>query len=213
MEDSVKDRILAYIKAKNLSQKRFEQAANLSNGYVSNLRHAPSAEKVSAILSAFPDINRTWLLTGDGSMLTTDAPAPFPVPQHAVPVYDGDVTCNLSETRTYSDMPIEGYIDLPLVSKGTIVLKAHGESMVPTVNDGDYIAMRPLQSWDYIMYGNIYVVELPEYRALKRVRKGSDEDHIILRSDNDDYDDVEVPKSDIRSLWVVENIISIKKLF
>ena len=161
-------------------------------------------------LEKFGGISKDWLLTGQGEM---KAEANKDVPSSAVPVYDGDVTCNLSETRTYSDMPIEGYIDLPLVSKGTIVLKAHGESMVPTVNDGDYIAMRPLQSWDYIMYGNIYVVELPEYRALKRVRKGSDDEHIILRSDNDNYDDVEVPKSDIRSLWVVENIISIKKLF
>ena len=63
------------------------------------------------------------------------------------------------------------------------------------------------------MFGNIYVVELPNYRAMKRIRKGSDDNHIILRSDNEDYDDVEVPKADIRSLWVVENIISIKKLF
>ena len=159
-------------------------------------------------LEKFGRISKDWLLTGEGPMLVADEK-----PSTAVPVYDIDVTCGLTDTRTYSDMPLEGYVDLPSVSKGAIVVKSHGESMLPTVKDGDYVAIRQLSSWDYIMYGHIYVVELPDYRAMKRIRKGSDDEHIILRSDNDGYDDVEVPKTDIRSLWVVENIISIKKLF
>lgn len=58
-ENSVKSRILDYVRAKGMSQKKFEQASGLSNGYLNSLRHAPSADKLSAILEAFPDLNRT----------------------------------------------------------------------------------------------------------------------------------------------------------
>ena len=43
-ENSVKSRILDYIRAKGMSQKKFEQASGLSNGCLNSLRHAPSAD-------------------------------------------------------------------------------------------------------------------------------------------------------------------------
>lgn len=69
MEQSVKERLILYMRVKKISQKKFETAANLSNGYINSLRHSPSATKLQSILCAFPDINRTWLLTGEGEML------------------------------------------------------------------------------------------------------------------------------------------------
>ena len=39
-ENSVKSRILDYIRAKGMSQKKFEQASGLSNGYLNSLGHA-----------------------------------------------------------------------------------------------------------------------------------------------------------------------------
>ena len=74
MQQSVKERIIIFIKRKGLSHKKFEMAAGLSNGYISNLRHCPSADKLSKILGAFPELNRTWLLTGEGEMLNQETP-------------------------------------------------------------------------------------------------------------------------------------------
>ena len=45
-ENSVKSRILDYIRVKGMSQKKFEQATGLSNGYLNSLRHAPSVDKL-----------------------------------------------------------------------------------------------------------------------------------------------------------------------
>lgn len=74
MEQTVKERLMIFIKKKGLSHKRFEIAAKLSIGYVSNLRRSPSAEKLVSIFSAFPDLNKTWLLTGEGEMLNQEMP-------------------------------------------------------------------------------------------------------------------------------------------
>lgn len=207
------DRLEKYMIIKKLNDNQVTKDCDLSVGLLNQAKRGKSdlgSKAIDKILSKYQDLSRVWLLTGEGSMLSQPATSSSRSP---VPVYDIDVTCGLSETRTYSDMPLEGYIDIPSISRDAIVVKTHGDSMLPTVHDGDYVAIRRIDTWDYIMFGNIYVVELPNYRAMKRIRKGSDDNHIILRSDNDDYDDVEVPKADIRSLWVVENIISIKKLF
>ena len=69
MKENTKDRILAFMKAQGLSQKRFEEACGLSNGYINNLKANPSANTIQKIMDRFPYINRIWLLTGEGTML------------------------------------------------------------------------------------------------------------------------------------------------
>ena len=44
---------------------------------------------------------------------------------------------------------------------------------------------------------------------VKYVRKNSDPNLITLKSENPAYDDIEVPKSEVRHLFIVENIIRI----
>ena len=68
---SIKERIFKYIDAKGLSKAEFERKSNLSNGYLNNFKGQPSASKLEYILSAFPDLNRNWLLTGEGEMLNS----------------------------------------------------------------------------------------------------------------------------------------------
>ena len=72
MEETVKDRILAYMKAKSLSQNRFEEAIDMSHGYINNLKSSPTAKVLQKIFYTFPDLNQSWLLTGNGTMLNTE---------------------------------------------------------------------------------------------------------------------------------------------
>lgn len=72
METSVKQRLINFIEYKGLSIRKFELTCGLSIGYMKSLRHAPSMDKLSMILSAYPDLNRAWLLTGEGDMIRGD---------------------------------------------------------------------------------------------------------------------------------------------
>lgn len=64
----IKNRISEFCKEKGISIRRFEMQSNLSNGYVSSMRKGIGTEKLQNILSAFPDLNRDWLLFGEGTM-------------------------------------------------------------------------------------------------------------------------------------------------
>ena len=72
--ETVKERIIAYIRDTGISQKKFEETVGVSNGYVNNVKASPSSTVLQKIFCAFPDINRDWLLTGEGPMLVSDLP-------------------------------------------------------------------------------------------------------------------------------------------
>lgn len=65
----VRDRLEYYIAHKGLSVRRFEILIGASNGYVSNIKLNITPAKQKQIQSAFPDLNMSWLLTGEGDML------------------------------------------------------------------------------------------------------------------------------------------------
>lgn len=61
-------RILEYIELKGISKYKFYKKTGLSNGFLGKGENIGS-DKCEIILSCFPDINSTWLLTGKGKML------------------------------------------------------------------------------------------------------------------------------------------------
>ena len=69
MNTTVKDRTIQFIKYKGISMKTFEEQCNLSTGYVTSMRKGYGSEKLSNVLKAFPELNREWLLYGEGEML------------------------------------------------------------------------------------------------------------------------------------------------
>lgn len=128
-------------------------------------------------------------------------------------VYDIDATCGMENREIdFANEDVIGSINLPYISKKSVIIRANGDSMQPKICDGDLVAIREIFSWDDVYYGQIYMILLDEYRMIKYIRRcAEDEEHyIILRSENDNYDDIKLHKSKIRKLFLVENILLIK---
>lgn len=211
MGSTIKERTLEYIKSKNISVKEFETRCGLSNGYVAAMRKGFGADKLNNVLTAFPDLNRDWLLYGEGNP-TKDV---VEIVEHGTPVYDIDATCgDLSRPIVFTDEHIIGHVNLPNVSPNAVIVRANGDSMEPHINDGDWIAVREVYNFNELYYGQVYLVITDELRLLKYLRKDKDEqNYVILRSENDRYDDIRLAKSSIRSLFIVENVLSLKIKF
>ena len=69
MNDTVKERLIAFIKSKDMSQGKFEKSVGLSNGFVNNISKGIGAAKLQRILSVYPDLNQSWLINGEGCMV------------------------------------------------------------------------------------------------------------------------------------------------
>ncbi|MDE5704046.1 MAG: hypothetical protein K2H70_04400 [Bacteroidales bacterium] len=72
MKETVRDRLIRFIEIKKISVRAFEKACSLSNGYIRQLRSSPTVDKIESIICAFPELNRFWLLTGEGDMLNNN---------------------------------------------------------------------------------------------------------------------------------------------
>ena len=72
MEKTVKQRLVEYLQYKGIGQNKFESMAGISKAYIYNLKKEPSRAILLKILSAAPDLNKTWLLTGEGDMIKSN---------------------------------------------------------------------------------------------------------------------------------------------
>lgn len=69
METTVKERLIEYLKYRNIGQNKFEKMAGISNGYISNTKGSIGTSVLTRIIDACPDLNKNWLLSGEGEML------------------------------------------------------------------------------------------------------------------------------------------------
>lgn len=67
--ETVKDRLLLYLKYKGLTNRAFQTSLGLSNAYVSNLVGSILPRQQQAISEKYPDLNMKWLITGEGEMI------------------------------------------------------------------------------------------------------------------------------------------------
>lgn len=223
--DSVKSRTLAFIAKKGLKMKEFEDMAQLSTGYVTSMRKGYGSDKLNNVLSAFPDLNRDWLLYGEGSMLkeepaseatekpvivwTEDERAP------GIPIYDVDFACSFVEMyNDFSSSPI-GWLSLPPFNdpERYAVVRAVGDSMSPDIEHGALIILgrQPLPV-DRIFYGDIYGIEtIDDMRSIKRIVRAEDKHKVRLVPSNPAYGDYQdYPTEAIRRVYKVFHVFNQK---
>ena len=108
----------------------------------------------------------------------------------------------------FTEEHIIGRVKLPGINTRWPIVRVNGNSMTPRLQPGCYISIRPIPLDSTLVWGRIYVVVLPDFRLVKIVRRHDDPAKVILHSANPDYDDIEVLRSDIESLYLVENVIN-----
>lgn len=73
METTVKQRLIMFIKHLGMTQAEFQRRCHLSSGYINNMVNSIGMNKLSLILSEFPQLNEDWLLNNKGEMLRPSA--------------------------------------------------------------------------------------------------------------------------------------------
>ena len=67
--NTVKGRLIEYLRVKRISKSEFGRVLGVSNAYVSSIRNSITPEKIQGITQNFPDLDIQWLMTGEGQML------------------------------------------------------------------------------------------------------------------------------------------------
>lgn len=217
IQQGIRQRIRHLIALQGLTQARFADrlgisAANMSKHLSGRLPVTPGL--VNRICLDY-GVARQWLMYGqdmpfaksEGDNLRDTEGR---LSSRGVPVYDVDVTAGFGPLeRMFTADRITGYTDLPQLNnpQNERIVRVSGTSMEPAIRDGSYIAIREVQS-DTIFWGQAYVIILEDYRMVKIVRRHPNPDMVILHSENPNYDDIEVPRSAIIGLYLVDAVIN-----
>jgi len=125
-----------------------------------------------------------------------------------IPYYDSDFAAG--DIEFYDDnshLKPSYYMDIPEFS-GCTAFRAYSDSMEKLIKSGNILFGIKLDDWQsHLEYGQIYGIVMKDRRRyLKYIRrsKNDSEKKFLLKSENEHYDDFEVPKEKIKNIWLIE---------
>lgn len=101
MEQTVKYRLEQFLKNRGIKKTEFAKAIGVSNSYITSMRKSIQPDKLEKINYSYPDLNMSWLLYGEGTMLrdreTESAPAAKPAER--TPAENPDTVAGMIELQ------------------------------------------------------------------------------------------------------------------
>ena len=157
-------------------------------------------------------ISPSWLLTGEGDMLSNDAEMSVSMdPQEGTPYYDVDFLggFDLQENDQTSTPSLN--IVTNICPRAEMWCNITGHSMEPKISHGDIIALHKCTIED-IQYGEMYAVVLDTFRTVKVLRKSQTPGMLkFVPLNTVEFDEQEFPVS--RIIQIYEVVGSIRRFF
>ena len=153
-------------------------------------------------------ISSRWILTGDGDMcasepIITGERKPLGIPLLPVDAVAGVLSGNDMQVMDYDCE----YFDVPTFKGAEFLIRVSGDSMQPKYYSGDIVACKRLPIDTFFQWNRVYVIGSEQGVILKRVRQGSDAEHITLVSENTDYAPFELPLNKVHSIALVVGVV------
>ena len=213
MENSVNQRLKQVIEKSDLSVNAFAKRVDVPQRTLShtlNRGSEPSTKTLNAVLSAFPEVNPDWLLTGSGEMYTdrpsttenTDAQLVplLPVAAQGGTLNDFVVSVKASECEKIIS-PIKG-VDY--------AMSISGDSMAPEYPSGAHILIKKINEKAFIDWGRVYVLDTCNGTVIKQLFPSDKPDTVLCKSINPNYPPFEVSYADIYGVYRVLMCMSLK---
>lgn len=154
------------------------------------------------------NINKRWLLTGDGEMMNerdVEVYSPNTVPLLPIYVKGGSL-------QDFSDSVMEHDCErlISPVKDAEMAITVSGDSMTPEFPSGSYVFLKKINSRAFIEWGRTYVLDTVNGAIIKKVLPGPSEDCIICSSVNPEYKDFQVHLQDVFGMYRVLLMMALK---
>ena len=208
-----KDRILQFIDYKEISKNKFYIETGISNGILDK-KSGLSMDTVEKFYSTYPEINPEWLLTGKGPMLKEDNNLPMALKSansEGIPLIPLDAMAGISSGEvSVLELDCERYV-IPMFKGADFLIPVKGSSMIPKYNSGDVVACKKIPMQDlFFQWNKVYVLDTNQGALIKRIHKGSDNEHITLISENEKYTPFNLHLSQIYSVAIVVGVVRLE---
>ena len=220
-------RIKEYVQHRGLSMRAFEKSIGASNGTIANAAKKGTdigSSFLSKIIEIYPDINATWLLTGNDSLKKEPAPlmtikkefslrTDRKIEIQDIPLYDMNATAGIIGIFNEDNVHPEDYLRIPNLPRVDGAIYVMGESMSPLLKSGDIIIYKKLElSLDSILWGQIYLLSFAaggdSFTVVKYIQKSDQPRYIRLVSQNERFQPKDIPLASIQALAIVKASIT-----
>lgn len=206
------ERLYQLLESKDIKPTYFEKEIGMSSGYLSvqKKRSADMGESVILkIIDYFQDLNPIWFLTGNGNMIISEKNDKIQaVPcceeiKHGIPLIPFPAMAGVfSGEINVLDYECERFI-IPSLKDADFMIRVNGLSMFPNYTPGDIVACKKLPLDTFFQWNKVYVVDTDQGAIIKRIRKGSTSDKLLIVSDNPDYENFELSRESIYHIAIV----------
>lgn len=158
-------------------------------------------------------ISAEYLLTGKGPMKKNDkySTAKPSNSKEGIPLIPLSAMAGaLTGEQSVLEYECERYV-VPAFSGADFLISVKGNSMNPTYISGDIVAcQRVPMSGLFFQWNKPYVLDTAQGAIIKRIKPGSDKHHILIVSDNKEYDPFELSYEDIYNVALVIGVIRLE---
>lgn len=216
----------SYMKIKELNDNRVTIECGLSQGLLSQARKGKSdlgRGAVEKILSVYQDLNRVWLLTGEGDMLRPDVGGVSAVDAGGADhgASDGVEMVNLvslsakgGRLSDYCGQACEydcERIASP-VGGAELAIRVYGDSMSPEYPNGSLVYVKRVNERAFLEWGKVYVLDTCNGAVIKRLVPSERDGYVRCVSINPapEYAPFEVSLEDVFRVFVVMACLSMR---
>ena len=206
--------------ATKIGAKTKQAIYDVLNGKTKNI----SASMKGKILSCHPEINESWLLTGEGTMLKSsssesspraekqDAEEPSDLSGHVIPLLPLAAQGGKLNDFVVSVRTDECERVISPIKGADFAMPVSGDSMAPEYPNGSQVHIKKIYERSFIEWGRDYVLDTCNGTVIKRIVPSEREDSVRCLSLNPDpiYAPFDVSFEDIYGMYRVLICVSMK---
>lgn len=174
-----------------------------------------SEQLANKIVSAFPKYSKAWLMTGEGSMLKSEAGLSSAEEEkfytYLLPV--AAIGGELSGFDCDGVMPRDCERVISPVADVDFAMPVIGDSMEPEYPSGARVMVKRVDPDDFIAWGNVYVLDTTNGPLIKEVQPSDKGDAFVLclsHNPSGRYKPFDVPLASVRAMYRVVACVSLK---
>jgi phage repressor protein C with HTH and peptisase S24 domain len=210
-KSEILDRVRVGLDIKNDST--LAQFLGISPTTLSNWRSRNSID-YDLVFSKCEYLNLNWLLTGKGEMFESENKPPLVIKAESnegIPLIPINAMAGFATGEAQiMEHECERYI-VPMFKEANFLIPVKGSSMIPKYNSGDIVACKALPLKDiFFQWNKVYALDTIQGALVKRIKKGSDNEHILIVSDNPQYEPFELHSSQLYAVSLVIGVIRLE---
>lgn len=207
------------------SQKEIGLKLGIKNrSYLSQIvnSESPSEDFINKFTLLFPELNRVWLLSGEGEMLKSanaesnvKAIEPF-IPDNLVKVRLLEISPTATFTE-FAEMPVEEYdytyvypVEGEEIGEDDVVFSVRGDSMEPRIQNKSRVLGKLIKKAQWHWAKGIVIIAFNNSFVVKRImeNKLDTDNYLILGSDNPEFPEkIRVSLDAINIMYQADRIV------